>query len=286
MRPAPAITVDVEDWPQSSWDRSLPITSRAADNTHRMLDFFGQLDTRVTLFVLGKFARAFPEVVRRMEREGHEVACHGDGHQEVFKLGREGFAQDVRRAKGDLEDLAGRSVEGYRAPDFSIGPGQFWAFEVLADLGFSYDSSMFPIKARRYGVPHWPLVPTRMRLPNGKRLVEFPVSVVRMAGRNWPLGGGGYQRLLPGSVFRLLSEKVMRERPFVLYCHPYEFDHKEFANLGFAVPWWVRMHQGLGRRFVPSRLAAFIRRFGGQPLRQLMNPATFPEFAPDTLKCV
>ena len=284
MRPVPAITVDVEDWPQSSWDRSLPITARAADNTQRVLDLFQQLDTRVTLFVLGKFALAFPDVVKRMEREGHEVACHGDGHEAVFKLGRAGFAEDVRRAKGVLEDLVGAPVVGYRAPDFSILPGQFWAFEVLADLGFAYDSSMFPIKAPRYGVPDWPPFPTRMQLAEKKSLVEFPIAIVQMAGRNWPLGGGGYQRLLPGALFRMLSEKVMRERLFVLYCHPYEFDHSEFEHLGFQVPWKVRLHQGWGRRFVPSRLAAFIRRFGGQPLRPLLKTGTFPEFSLDTIK--
>jgi polysaccharide deacetylase family protein (PEP-CTERM system associated) len=284
VRPAPAITVDVEDWPQSSWDRSLPITQRAADNTRRMLDLFGSLDTRVTFFVLGKFARAFPEVVKRMEREGHEVACHGDGHEAVFKLGREGFREDVRRAKGDLEKIVGRRVEGYRAPDFSILPEQFWAFEVLADLGLVYDSSMFPIKARRYGVPDWPPYPTRLKLSGGRTLVEFPLSIVRMAGRNWPLGGGGYQRLLPGALFRALSERVMRERPFVLYCHPYEFDHREFANLEFRVPWSVRVHQGTGRRFVPARMAAFIRRFGGQPLRGMANPESLPEFEPSIIQ--
>jgi polysaccharide deacetylase family protein (PEP-CTERM system associated) len=278
-----AITVDVEDWPQSSWDHSLPITSRAADNTHRMLDFFGLHDTRVTLFVLGKFARAFPDVVRRMEREGHEVACHGDGHEEVFSQSRERFALDVRAAKCVLEDLAGRAVEGYRAPDFSILPAQFWAFEVLAELGFSYDSSMFPIRSSRYGVPHWPLWPTRLKLDSGLSLVEFPLSIVRLAGRNWPLGGGGYQRLLPGPVFRLLSGRVMKERPFVLYCHPYEFDAFEFDHLDLDIPWSVRLHQGLGRRFVPARMAAFLRRFGGGPLRDLMQPADFPEFAPATL---
>jgi polysaccharide deacetylase family protein (PEP-CTERM system associated) len=283
VRQQVAITVDVEDWPQSSWDHSLPITSRAADNTHRMLDFFGERDTRVTLFVLGKFARAFPDVVRRMEREGHEVACHGDGHEEVFSQSRERFALDVRTAKCVIEDLAGRAVEGYRAPDFSILPAQFWAFEVLAELGFSYDSSMFPIRSSRYGVPLWPLWPTRLKLDSGLSLVEFPLSIVRLAGRNWPLGGGGYQRLLPGPVFRLLSDRVMKERPFVLYCHPYEFDPLEFDHLDLDIPWSVRLHQGLGRRFVPARMAAFLRRFGGGPLRDLLHPADFPEFAPATL---
>lgn len=278
-----AITVDVEDWPQSSWDRSLPITERAAHSTHRLLDFFGENHTRATLFVLGKFARTFPDLVRRMEREGHEVACHGDGHEEVFAHSRAHFEADVRRAKSLLEDLAGRAVLGYRAPDFSILPAQFWAFEVLAELGFEYDSSMFPIRARRYGVPAWPPVPTRLTLGGGGRLVEFPISTLRWAGRNWPLGGGGYQRLLPGFVFRALSASVMKHRPFVLYGHPYEFDAEEFQHLDLDIPLRVKVHQGLGRRFVPTRLSAFIRRFGGGPLRDLLPVLEFPDFDPSSL---
>lgn len=278
-----AITIDVEDWPQSSWDRTLPITSRAADNTLRMLDFFGQHQTRVTFFVLGKFARTFPDVVRRMEREGHEVACHGDGHEEVFKQSRQQFAEDVRGAQGVLQDLVGHSVQGYRAPDFSILPAQFWAFEVLAELGFTYDSSMFPIAGGRYGVPGWPLLPTRLNLPSGRPLVEFPISIIQLFGRNWPLGGGGYQRLLPGFVFRALSGRVMQSRPFVLYGHPYEFDASEFRHIDLNIPWSVRLHQGMGRRFVPARLSAFIRRFGGEPLRGLLQPSNFPEFDPGTI---
>lgn len=278
-----AITVDVEDWPQSSWDRTLPITARAAASTNRLLDFFGEHNTHATLFVLGKFARAYPEVVRRMEREGHEVACHGDGHEEVFEHSRAHFEDDVRRAKSLLEDLSGHAVKGYRAPDFSIHPAQFWAFDVLAELGFEYDSSMFPIRASRYGVPAWPLSPTRLTLPGGSRLVEFPISIVRLAGRNWPLGGGGYQRLLPGFLFRALSDGVMKQRPFVLYGHPYEFDVDEFHHLDLEIPWSVRWHQGMGRRFVPARLSAFIRRFGGGPLRDLLPRLEFPDFDPSKI---
>ncbi len=278
-----AITVDVEDWPQSSWDRTLPITARAATNTNRQLDFFGEHRTRATLFVLGKFARAFPDVVRRMEREGHEVACHGDGHEVVFGHSRAHFEDDVRRAKSLLEDLAGRAVTGYRAPDFSIRRAQFWAFDVLAELGFEYDSSMFPIHASRYGVPAWPLSPTRLMLPGGGGLVEFPISIVQFAGRNWPLGGGGYQRLLPGFLFRALSEGVMKHRPFVLYGHPYEFDVDEFRHLDLDIPWRVRWHQSLGRRFVPARLSAFIRHYGGGPLRDLLPRLEFPDFDPTTI---
>ena len=275
----PAITVDVEDWPQSTWDHNLPITLRAADNTHRVLDQLASLEARATMFVLGRLARKYPDVVRRIHAEGHEVASHGDGHIEVFKLGPKAFAEDIRRSKGDLEDITGQRVMGYRAPDFSIGADNLWALEVLAESGFDYDSSIFPVKAARYGIPHWPLTPVRVKLGSGRDLTEFPISTVRLFGRNWPLGGGGYQRLLPGFLFRFLSGRVMRKRPFVLYCHPYEFDAGEFSQLDFDVPWSVRLHQGMGRRFVPGRFKSFVRKFGGCRLGDLCQ-YSWPVFTP------
>src|SRR5690349_14058879 len=136
----PAISVDVEDWPQSTWDRSLPITSRSAANTRALLRILAQARVRATLFVLGKFAEAFPEVVREIRSEGHEVASHGYGHVEVFKQSAAEFADDVRRSKELLESITGEPVVGYRAPDFSIMRTSLWALEILAELGFQYDS--------------------------------------------------------------------------------------------------------------------------------------------------
>src|SRR5262249_27775522 len=149
----PVISVDVEDWPQSSWDRALPITRRAADNTHRVLSILRESGVRATMFVLGKLADAFPAVIKSIRAEGHEVACHGYGHVEIFKQSREEFAQDLRRAKDVLEQILGEPVKGYRAPDFSVVRGTLWALEVIAEAGFEYDSSIFPVRRPRYGIP-------------------------------------------------------------------------------------------------------------------------------------
>lgn len=258
------ITVDVEDWPQSTWDRRLPISQRAADNTLRLLDLFDRLQVSATMFVLGKFARRFPEVVRAIDARGHEVACHGSDHLEIFHQSRLEFTTDVKTAKSVLEETIGRPVMGYRAPDFSIVQETLWALEVLAELGFAYDSSIYPINRGRYGIPTWSPAPAEVALPGGSRIVEFPLSTVRWLGRNWPVSGGGYHRLLPGPIVRILARRILQERPFVFYCHPYEFDKHEFAALDLAIPLCTRIHQGLGRGRFQGRFEAFAGSFGGR----------------------
>ncbi|MGD9722108.1 MAG: DUF3473 domain-containing protein [Pirellulales bacterium] len=278
----PIISIDVEDWPQSSWDRNLPITERAAANTRRLLAILGQAGIRTTMFVLGKMAERFPEVVREIDAAGHEVASHGYGHVEIFKQSREEFAADLRRSKDFLEQLLGKPVRGYRAPDFSIVRSSLWALEVLAEQGFEYDSSIFPVKRPRYGIPDWPLTPTRVRLPNGRSILEFPIASYRALGKNWPVGGGGYHRLLPGPAGRWLAQRVMRTRPFVFYCHPYEFDPREFAEIDVAIPLKVRLHQGLGRGRFEARFVRLVRQFGGCRMIDLVDNQQWPDFTYET----
>ncbi len=265
-----AISVDVEDWPQSTWDRQLPITPRAARNTRRLLEIFAQSRATATMFVLGRFAETFPDVVREMHAAGHEIASHGYGHDEVYRLSPVEFRDDLRRSKDLLEDITGQRVVGYRAPDFSInGSNVVSALETLAECGFEYDSSIFPIRGPRYGIPGWPSDPVAVLLPSGRSLIECPVATLRRFGRNWPVGGGGYSRLLPGSIARWAASQVLMERPFVFYCHPYELDHREFQELSLPIPWGVRWHQGAGRRFFEGRLLAFIARFGSRTVRDV-----------------
>ena len=259
----PVISVDVEDWPQSSWDRDLPITPRAAQNTERILSVLGASGVRATMFVLGKFAQTFPAVVKRVRAEGHEVACHGHGHIEIFKQSREEFAVDLSRAKNILEDILGEPVKGYRAPDFSVVRGTLWALEVIAELGFEYDSSIFPVRRPRYGIPDWPISPVRLCFGGSRELFEVPIATFRYWGKNWPVGGGGYHRLLPGFMSRSLARTVMSSAPFIFYCHPYELDPAEFKEIFVKVPMQVRLHQGLGRRWFTQRLGKFLKALGG-----------------------
>lgn len=267
----PAISVDVEDWPQSSWDRALPITSRCVDNTRRLLELLDRARIRATMFVLGKVAEKFPEIVREIQSAGHELASHGYGHLEVFKQTREEFREDIRKAKDLLEQVSGIRVIGYRAPDFSIVSGTLWALEVLAEEGFAYDSSIFPVRHRRYGIPQWPRTPLKISLPNSLSIYELPIATLRRFGRNHPVGGGGYHRLLPGSVARHFARQIMKGSPFVFYCHPYEFDALEFAETRLQLPLKVRLHQGLGRARFTGRFEKFVENFGGQRMIDLLE---------------
>ena len=266
----PVITVDVEDWPQSTWDRSLPITERSAINTSRLLDIMQACGVRATFFVLGKFAEKFPESVREIHAAGHEVASHGHGHLEIFAHSREEFRGDILRSKDYLEQLIGQPVLGYRAPDFSIVRRSLWALEELAHAGFQYDSSIFPITNRRYGIPEWPSMPTRVQLADGSRITEFPIATYPFRQRNLPVGGGGYFRLLPKFMSLRFARKVMNLQPFVFYCHPYEFDPHEFGEIDVKVPLKVRLQQGLGRRWFAGRFKAFVHAFGSQQMRDLL----------------
>jgi polysaccharide deacetylase family protein (PEP-CTERM system associated) len=256
------LSMDVEDWPQSTWDRSLAITARAADNTMRVLEILAKHDVRITMFVLGKFAERFPRVVRRIHDDGHEVASHGFDHLEVFRQTPREFREDVVRSVVLLEDICGTKVHGYRAPDFSIVTASLWALDVLASLGLTYDSSIFPIRHRRYGIPTWPDRVVSVDLRDGQSLVELPIATTVVYGRRLPVAGGGYHRLLPFAIINWAVRRTLQSgQPFVAYCHPYEFDHKEFAELSLRVPLQMRLHQGVGRRGFQKKFERLLRRF-------------------------
>jgi polysaccharide deacetylase family protein (PEP-CTERM system associated) len=289
----PVFSVDVEDWSQSTWDHSLPIGDRAETNTVRMLGLLTEVQARATMFVLGKFAERFPAVVRQIHAAGHEVASHGYGHVQVFRQTRAEFVADIKRAKDLLEQIIGEPVVGYRAPDFSIVNDTTWALEALAEAGFLYDSSVFPIRHSRYGIEGWPSEPARVRTPGGLEIAELPIATIKGLGRNWPLGGGGYHRLMPGIVFRLLASVAINNSPlFMFYCHPYEIDPDEFRESSIQVPLRVRLHQGLGRGRSQRRLSAFLQRFGSQTAvdfllnsdRAAFATVTVPVFSTSTLQ--
>ena len=271
QRPSIVFTVDVEDWGQSVYDHSLPISDYCADNVRRLLDLIAHdAQARATFFVLGKFAHKHPDVVRTIQSAGHELACHGFGHIRVNHLGRAGFRHDLRRAKATLSDITGEAVTGFRAPVFSIGRDTLWALEILVDEGFRYDSSIFPFDGPRYGIGDWPTETHRLLLGAGRRLTEFPLTVTSVAGRRVPIAGGGYARLLPGSLLvRLFGREAARRRTWpVFYCHPYEMDTGEFRRRTPPPTWGsrrpplrMRLHQGLGRRGFADKLRLLLRRF-------------------------
>ncbi|MDK2742976.1 MAG: polysaccharide deacetylase family protein [Nitrospira sp. BO4] len=280
----PVISIDVEDWPQSTWDHSLPITDRAAENTRRVLRLLRETEVRSTMFVLGKLAERFPEVVKEIEADGHEVACHGHGHLEIGSQSPDEFLADIRRSKDLLEQIIGKPVKGYRAPDFSIVQDTLWALDALAEAGFEYDSSIVPAQMPRYGIAGWPVLPVRVRLGQSASILEAPLATFRALGRNLPVGGGGYHRLLPGFASRYCARKIMTVAPFVFYCHPYEFDVHEFREIPVRVPRKVQFHQGAGRRWFEPRFRSFVKCFGGQAMCDMLSLQQWSDFHLHSLK--
>lgn len=263
-----ALTVDVEDWPQSTLDHTLPITARAVQNTQRLLELFRQHRVQATFFILGLLAEKFPQLVADIAAEGHEIASHGYSHRAVFDLGPQGFTDELQRSVSLLEDITGQPVRGYRAPDFSITTRSLWALDLLAQHGLEYDSSVFPIKLRRYGIDRFPR--GIHRLSNG--LIEVPLSTVRWAGQRWPVAGGGYFRLYPYALTRQALRRLQAEGlPAIVYLHPYEIDPAELRELPWSIPWRTRFTQGLNRRLVTRRLSQLLRDFRFGPIREVLR---------------
>lgn len=247
-----ALTVDVEDYfqvqaladhfPRDKWPSML---RRVEHNVDRILDLFAELGVVATFFMLGWIATRHPQLMRRIVDDGHELACHGYGHERISAMTPEALRTDIVRAKTLLEDLAGAAVLGYRAPSFSIGASNPWAHEIIAEAGYRYSSSVYPVKHDLYGMPDAPRFP--YRLPCG--LTEIPVSTVHIFGRNWPAGGGGWFRLLPYAMSHWRIARVNRDdgRPAVFYFHPWEIDPDQPRVKGLPLKTRLRHYVNLSR---------------------------------------
>ncbi|MCH7632988.1 MAG: DUF3473 domain-containing protein, partial [Planctomycetes bacterium] len=282
-----ALTVDVEDWVQSVLDHDLPLTERFIANTDRILELLDTHDVRATFFILGLAAQKSPELVRRIHSLGHEVQSHGFDHRPVHTQTSAQFRDDVLRSKTLLEDIIGQRVTGYRAPAFSITRRNLWALDTLAECGFTYDSSIFPLAMRRYGIRGAPTWPHRLRTPNGRELIEIPVATWRVLGRRLPLGGGGYFRLFPYAAIRAAVRQLNRhENPATIYCHPYELNATELSELPNDIPIKLRLHQGMGRRGFSGKIDRLLSDFQFGSIQEMLRAsAELPRFeyieAPD-----
>ena len=224
-------SVDVEDFfhveafsdvvERSQWDH---FPSRVVGNTHRILDLLEANRVEATFFILGWVCERQPELVREIAARGHEIACHSYWHRPIFRLTANEFREDTRRAKETIEQVSGSEVAGYRAPSFSITRKSLWALEILAELGFTYDSSIFPIAHDVYGMPDGPRRPTTVSTRKGP-LIEMPMTTFSIGKRNFPVGGGGYLRILPFWYTQWGLRAAQKEDvPFILYVHPWEVD--------------------------------------------------------------
>jgi len=269
-----ALTIDVEDYFQvygfsrviryEDWDR---FECRIERNVNHLLEILNgsprhstlstQPSPKGTFFILGWIAERYPQLVKRIQKEGYEIACHGYSHKLIYTQSREEFRQDVRKAKAILEDITGREVIGYRAPSFSITSKTLWALRIIAEEGFRYDSSIFPINHDFYGMPDAPRFPflcsqngnghfkfellhdlkerqkpthdiaiSQSSMGNGQSIKEFPLSTLRLGNFNLPVSGGGYFRLFPYTLIKKGLEGINKKdgKPFIFYLHPWELD--------------------------------------------------------------
>ncbi|MGA7825695.1 MAG: XrtA system polysaccharide deacetylase [Steroidobacteraceae bacterium] len=277
MCPINAFTVDVEDYfhvaalssaiTRESWPAH---ESRVERNTERLLALLAERGVRGTFFVLGWVAERTPGLVRRIAAGGHEIACHGFSHQLIYQQAREEFREETVRAKRLLEDLIGEAVLGYRAASFSVTRDSLWALDTLIDAGFLYDSSIFPIRHDRYGLPGAAPEPNRLSAPSGRTLVEFPMSAARFLGVQVPVSGGGYFRILPFWVTRAGLKQINERRglPFTFYLHPWELDP---AQPRFKVSALSRFRHYTNLARCEDRLRRLLREFEFTSMREALR---------------
>jgi polysaccharide deacetylase family protein (PEP-CTERM system associated) len=228
--PKVLLSFDFEDWHQlvhrrlglTDWDKRGPALER---QTGAILDLLEELRVRATFFLLGMTVERYPDLVREVAARGHDLACHGHEHRRVFEQSPDEFRRDVERSVEAIESVTGRRPEGYRAPAFSINRDATWAYEVLCDIGFRYDSSQYDSPRIPNRISSIPTGPYRLTLPSGRELWQLPPTVWRIRGGAIPIGGGAYWRLFPAPVLRRALRRVAARDPHpVLYFHPYEFD--------------------------------------------------------------
>lgn len=262
-QPANAFTVDVEDYfqvsafaphiPRSHWDRK---ECRVERNVARILEMLAAHDTHATFFTLGWIAERYPTMVREIVDQGHELASHGFGHERASDQSPEVFFDDIHRAKSMLEDIGGCEVKGYRAPSFSIGKGNLWAFDCLEKAGYLYSSSIYPIQHDHYGMPDAPRKAHQIG-----NLLEIPATTLRFFNRNWPASGGGYFRLMPYGLSRWMIQHVNRQDRMsaVFYFHPWEIDVEQPRIPGISAKTRFRHYVNIHR--MENRLQRLLKDF-------------------------
>jgi len=271
-----ALTVDLEDYyhvsafrhdvSESQWGSQ---EERIERNTDLLLQWFDDAKCKATFFTLGWVAEHHPQVLLRIVQLGHEIACHSLRHRIVYEMSPQEFCEDTRYAKELLENASGTAVRGYRAPSFSITEKSLWALEILSELGFTYDSSIFPVQHPNYGIPKISRAPFVINTSNGP-IIEFPMTTLEVAGRRSPLAGGAYLRLLPYWYTRwgIQYLNAFEKRPACVYFHPWEIDPQQpLMNSSLT----ARLRHRLGLRGLEGKLRGLLRDFQFCPLGSLVG---------------
>ncbi len=275
-RPLNAMSVDVEDYFQVSAFEHLvdrgtwnDYECRVEANTERLLALFAKYDTKATFFTLGWVAERYPSLIRAIADAGHEVASHGYEHRLVNSMTPDAFRADLRRAKEALTQATDVAIDGFRAPSFSVCPQSIWALDVLAEEGYTYSSSIFPVRHDRYGIPTFPRFPVHLKTLQGHAIWEFPMTTLRMWGKNLPVAGGGWMRVLPPALMRrAISRANRRGQPAVVYLHPWEVDPDQPRMSGAGRATTFRHYVGLHK--MAGRLERLLKRYRFGTMRDVL----------------
>lgn len=277
-----AFTIDVEDGisiaMRDAFSVESPQTDRVVHLTEKILSLLHQHDVKATFFLLGVVAEEFPDLVKKISNEGHELGVHGYNHLQFFRMNREEAFRELDRAKKLIEDISGKEVYGHRAPAFSITPETKWGLDVIAEAGFEYDSSIMPISGVRYGWPGFSENICKIITPSGHDLLEVPMSVVQLLDRKIPVCGGGYLRLFPEWITKKAFESITQERPAIVYIHPYELDTEKYPEYYFdelEKSSFLRRHKmksmWINRKSVYPKLSSLLGKYEFEPMINIVR---------------
>ncbi len=272
-----ALTFDIEDYYQVEafkdyirYEEWSQYESRVVENTRKITKILDERHVKATFFILGWVAERFPDMVKSLTDNGHEIATHGYAHQMVYQQLPEVFEDDLTKSIALLEKISEEKVIGYRAPTYSIIEESFWAFDILIKHNLLYDSSIFPINHDRYGVPDSERFPHQIQGKNGRTILEFPLSTLRFWKWNFPIAGGGYLRLFPYRILKLGIQWLNRQQqPGIIYLHPWELDPEQprIPN----IPYTTRLRHYINLHSTATKLHRLIRDFEFAPIRDVLN---------------
>lgn len=277
-----ALTIDVEDGiniaMRDSFHIEMKPTGRVVDNVDVILEICDRHKVKATFFVLGEIAEFFPDLIKKIDANGHEIGIHGYHHDQVFRLTPQKLKSELTRARNLIEHIIGKKVLGFRAPAFSINANTSWALPVVAECGFAYDSSIYPSLSPRYGWKGFSEQIYNIQLGAGTSLIEVPLSVYNIMGKNLPVCGGGYLRYFPYGFTRKAFSSISRKRPVIVYMHPYELDTERYPDYFYNARSKAALRQKLPLMFyrfkkdtVKSKLEHLTGEFRFLPLRDIIS---------------
>ena len=277
-----AMTIDVEDGINISMQDYFGIemkpTSRVVENVDIILDICSSNNVKATFFILGEVAEAYPGLIKKIDSGGHEIGVHGYHHDQIFRLTPEKLRIELTKAKDLMENITGQKISGFRAPAFSINEKTAWALRIISECGFEYDSSIYPSLSGRYGWHGFSKQICRLELDNTTSIIEVPMSVITFMGRDFPACGGGYLRYFPYMLTKKAFRSIDKQRPVIVYLHPYELDTKKYPEYFYDARSKAQLKKKLPLLFyrfkkstVKDKLSNLAREYRYTPLRQIIT---------------